>query len=60
MCSLDVCTDPARGVRRGTISHVTGDDDDVQEPTDQPYGNRDCAFGDPAGNLIRIQELSDG
>lgn len=29
----------------------------VQEPTDQPYGTRDCAFRDPAGNLIRIQEL---
>jgi predicted enzyme related to lactoylglutathione lyase len=28
----------------------------VQEPTDQPYGFRDCAFRDPAGNLIRIQE----
>ncbi|MFE2645410.1 VOC family protein [Streptomyces nigra] len=26
----------------------------VQEPTDQPYGIRDCAFRDPAGNLIRI------
>jgi predicted enzyme related to lactoylglutathione lyase len=30
----------------------------VQEPTDQPYGIRDCAIRDPAGNLIRIQELS--
>ncbi|MEV6121201.1 VOC family protein [Streptomyces sp. NPDC052077] len=29
----------------------------VQEPTDQPYGVRDCAFRDPAGNLIRIQQL---
>ncbi|HEY4768761.1 MAG TPA: VOC family protein [Candidatus Limnocylindria bacterium] len=29
----------------------------VQEPTDQPYGVRDCAVRDPAGNLIRIQEL---
>lgn len=28
----------------------------VQEPTDQPYGARDCAFRDPAGNLIRIQQ----
>lgn len=27
----------------------------VQEPTDQPYGIRDCAFRDPSGNLIRIQ-----
>jgi uncharacterized glyoxalase superfamily protein PhnB len=29
----------------------------VQEPTDQPWGVRDCAFRDPAGNMIRIQEL---
>ncbi|CAL9485641.1 VOC family protein [Streptomyces sp. enrichment culture] len=29
----------------------------VQEPTEQPYGIRDCAFRDPAGNQIRIQEL---
>jgi uncharacterized glyoxalase superfamily protein PhnB len=29
----------------------------VQEPTEQPYGVRDCAFRDPAGNMIRIQEL---
>jgi catechol 2,3-dioxygenase-like lactoylglutathione lyase family enzyme len=29
----------------------------VQEPTDQPYGVRDCAFRDPAGNLVRIKEL---
>jgi catechol 2,3-dioxygenase-like lactoylglutathione lyase family enzyme len=28
----------------------------VQEPTDQPYGVRDCAFRDPAGNLVRIQQ----
>jgi uncharacterized glyoxalase superfamily protein PhnB len=29
----------------------------VQEPTEQPYGVRDCAIRDPAGSLIRIQEL---
>ncbi|GLY68414.1 putative glyoxalase/bleomycin resistance protein [Amycolatopsis taiwanensis] len=29
----------------------------VQKPTEQPYGIRDCAFRDPAGNLVRIQEL---
>ena len=29
----------------------------VQEPTDQPYGVRDCALRDPAGNLLRIQQL---
>jgi predicted enzyme related to lactoylglutathione lyase len=31
--------------------------DVVQEPTVQPHGVRDCAFRDPAGNLIRINEL---
>jgi len=30
----------------------------VQEPTDQPWGIRDCAFRDPAGNMIRIFEVS--
>ncbi|MFI5586893.1 VOC family protein [Amycolatopsis sp. NPDC051758] len=34
-----------------------GDAEVVQEPTEQPYGIRDCAFRDPAGNLVRIQEL---
>ncbi len=30
----------------------------LQEPTDQDYGVRDCAFRDPAGNMVRIQQLS--
>jgi len=34
-----------------------GDAEVVREPVDQPYGVRDCAFRDPAGNLIRIQQL---
>lgn len=29
----------------------------VQEPTDQPWGSRDCAFRDPSGNTIRIDEV---
>jgi len=29
----------------------------IQEPIEQPYGMRDCAFLDPAGNMIRVQEL---
>ncbi len=29
----------------------------VQEPTEQPYGMRDCAFRDPAGNMVRIQQI---
>ena len=43
----------------GTFERLqAGDAEVVQEPTDQPYGVRDCAFRDPAGNLIRIQELT--
>ncbi|MGP6178166.1 VOC family protein [Microbacterium sp. A196] len=30
--------------------------DIVQEPTDQFYGVRDCAFRDPAGNLVRVNQ----
>jgi catechol 2,3-dioxygenase-like lactoylglutathione lyase family enzyme len=53
----------------GIITFATHDLDDtfaklqaggaevVQEPTEQPYGIRDCAFRDPAGNLIRINQL---
>ncbi|WP_317496314.1 VOC family protein [Haloechinothrix sp. LS1_15] len=28
----------------------------MQEPTDQPWGARDCAFRDPAGNMVRMQQ----
>jgi catechol 2,3-dioxygenase-like lactoylglutathione lyase family enzyme len=42
----------------GTFEQLqAGDAEVVQEPADQPYGVRDCALRDPAGNLIRIQEL---
>jgi catechol 2,3-dioxygenase-like lactoylglutathione lyase family enzyme len=42
----------------GTFAHIQASDAEVvQEPTEQPYGVRDCAVRDPAGNLIRIQEL---
>jgi len=42
----------------GTFDRLqAGDADVVQEPARQPYGIRDCAFRDPAGNLVRIQEL---
>jgi catechol 2,3-dioxygenase-like lactoylglutathione lyase family enzyme len=42
----------------GTFERLqAGDAEVVQEPTEQPYGIRDCAFRDPAGNLIRINEL---
>jgi catechol 2,3-dioxygenase-like lactoylglutathione lyase family enzyme len=28
----------------------------VEEPTDQPWGTRDCAVRDPSGNLVRIDQ----
>jgi uncharacterized glyoxalase superfamily protein PhnB len=41
----------------GTFERLQASEADVvQEPTEQPWGIRDCAVRDPAGNLIRIQE----
>ena len=41
----------------GTFERVQASDAEVvQEPTQQPYGARDCAFRDPAGNQVRIQQ----
>lgn len=41
----------------GTFERMQASDAEVvQEPTEQPYGVRDCAFRDPAGNHVRIQE----
>jgi len=41
----------------GTFAKVQASDAEVvQEPTEQPYGVRDCAFRDPAGNMVRISE----
>jgi catechol 2,3-dioxygenase-like lactoylglutathione lyase family enzyme len=53
--SINLATDDVDGVftRLQAGAHA----DVVQEPTDQPYGVRDCSFRDPAGNLIRIQEV---
>ncbi|WP_433573406.1 VOC family protein [Streptomyces sp. CA-251247] len=43
----------------GTFARLQATDAEVvQEPAKQPYGVRDCAFRDPAGNLLRIQERS--
>ncbi len=43
----------------GTFENLqAGDADVVQEPTDQPWGVRDCAIRDPAGSMIRIFEVS--
>jgi catechol 2,3-dioxygenase-like lactoylglutathione lyase family enzyme len=62
----------AEMMAKGTYGHVNlasadvdgaferlqaSDVDVVQEPIDQPYGVRDCAFRDPGGNLIRIIEV---
>ncbi|MEV0096657.1 VOC family protein [Streptomyces sp. NPDC050738] len=42
----------------GTFDRVQASGAEViQEPIDQPYGVRDCAFRDPAGNHIRINQL---
>ncbi|WP_439378353.1 VOC family protein [Amycolatopsis lexingtonensis] len=42
----------------GTFARVqAGAAEVVQEPADQPWGIRDCSFRDPAGNLVRIQEV---
>ena len=38
---------------------AASDTEIVQEPIDQPYGIRDCAVRDPAGNLIRINEIKE-
>ena len=42
----------------GTFERLQASDavEVVQEPIEQPYGVRDCAVRDPAGNLVRIQE----
>ncbi|MCZ2811691.1 MULTISPECIES: VOC family protein [unclassified Modestobacter] len=43
----------------GTFGKIEASGAEVlQEPTDQDYGVRDCAFRDPTGNLIRINQLS--
>ena len=48
----------ATGDLDGTFEKVAASGAEVvQEPIDQPYGIRDCAIRDPAGNLIRLQQL---
>ncbi|MFG2818630.1 VOC family protein [Kitasatospora sp. NPDC048365] len=57
----------AKGLLRGVIFRTDDVDatfekvratgaDVLQEPMDQPYGVRDCAFRDPAGNMVRINQ----
>jgi hypothetical protein len=52
--SINLATDDLEG----TFERIQGSGAEVvQEPTDQPYGIRDCSIRDPAGNLIRMQQL---
>ncbi|MCX4959176.1 VOC family protein [Streptomyces virginiae] len=57
----------AKGLLRGvifstddvdaTFEHIRAAGGEVlQEPVDQPYGVRDCAFRDPAGNMLRFNQ----
>ena len=49
----------ATGDLDGTFERLqVGDAEVVQEPAEQPYGIRDCAFRDPAGNHIRINQAA--
>src|SRR5438477_6893560 len=47
----------ATGDLDSTFQRLQATAEVVQEPTDQPYGIRDCSVRDPAGNLVRIQQL---
>jgi catechol 2,3-dioxygenase-like lactoylglutathione lyase family enzyme len=57
----------AKGAMNGVHFHTDDLDDTfqklkasgaeiVQEPTDQPWGTRDCAVRDPSGNMVRIDQ----
>jgi uncharacterized glyoxalase superfamily protein PhnB len=35
---------------------VTAGAEVLQEPVDQPWGPRDCAFRDPSGNMVRVSQ----
>jgi uncharacterized glyoxalase superfamily protein PhnB len=52
--TLTLATDDLDGLFKRLVDSGA---DVLQEPTDQPYGVRDCAFRDPTGNLIRIDEV---
>lgn len=47
----------AAGDLDGTFERLQASAEVVQQPSEQPYGVRDCALRDPAGNLIRIIEV---
>ena len=52
--ALTLATDDLDGLFKRLVD---GGADVLQEPMDQPYGLRHCALRDPAGNMIRIQQL---
>ncbi len=49
------CATPEEDDVDGTLVRVEASGEVAQEPADQPYGVRDCAFRDPAGTMVRIQ-----
>lgn len=53
--ALTLASDDLDGLFDRLAAH---DVDIVQEPMDQPYGERDCAVRDPSGNLIRINQVA--
>ena len=53
--ALTLATDDLDGLFKRLVDSGA---DVLQEPTEQPYGVRDCAFRDPTGNLIRINEVA--
>ena len=53
--ALTLATDDLDGLFKRLVDSGA---DVLQEPTDQPYGVRDCAFRDPTGNLVRINEVA--
>jgi catechol 2,3-dioxygenase-like lactoylglutathione lyase family enzyme len=54
---INLATKDLDGTFERLQAGVSGGAEVVQEPTDQPWGVRDCAFRDPAGNMIRIFEV---
>jgi uncharacterized glyoxalase superfamily protein PhnB len=52
--ALTLATDDLDGLFKRLVDSGA---DVLQEPMEQPYGVRDCAFRDPTGNLLRINEV---
>jgi predicted enzyme related to lactoylglutathione lyase len=52
--ALTLATDDLDGLFKRLVDSGA---DVLQEPMEQPYGVRDCAFREPTGNLLRINEV---